>query len=152
MPLALTTTTIAAAVTRVALTSFISHRPACAFLIPPPTPRPPDSRSMSSHDPGDGGMPPSSPAAPTLNKKELKIQHKKTVKEAKRARREGEKKNLKKCDLCEGEKDLLIRCQIDESLDWKMVCGKCWKVVSGGVVDGDAQHPWYKYGGLWKAR
>ena len=28
-----------------------------------------------------------------------------------------------------------------------MVCGKCWHVVSGGVVDGDAQHPHYRYGG-----
>jgi hypothetical protein len=34
-----------------------------------------------------------------------------------------------------------------------MVCGKCWKDVSGGgVVDGDATHPYYQYGGLWKNR
>lgn len=31
-----------------------------------------------------------------------------------------------------------------------MVCGKCWHTVSGGIVDGDAQHPYYRYGGLWK--
>ena len=31
-----------------------------------------------------------------------------------------------------------------------MVCGSCWKEVSGGVVDGDEQHPDYRYGGLWK--
>lgn len=31
-----------------------------------------------------------------------------------------------------------------------MVCGKCWKTVSGGVVDGDNDHPYYRYGGLWK--
>lgn len=36
--------------------------------------------------------------------------------------------------------------------DWKMVCGKCWHVASGGVVDGDAHHPHYRYGGLWKNR
>ena len=34
----------------------------------------------------------------------------------------------------------------------KMVCGKCWNSVSGGVVDGDTAHPYYKYGGLWKNR
>jgi len=37
-------------------------------------------------------------------------------------------------------------------LEWKMVCGKCWNAASGGVVDGDASHPFYKYGGLWKNR
>ena len=32
-----------------------------------------------------------------------------------------------------------------------MVCpGKCWKEVSGGVVDGNADHPYYRYGGAWK--
>ena len=33
-----------------------------------------------------------------------------------------------------------------------MVCGKCWRDVSGGVVDGDDAHPFYRYGGLWKNR
>ena len=33
-----------------------------------------------------------------------------------------------------------------------MVCGRCWKDVSGGVPDGDASHPHYQYGGLWKNR
>lgn len=33
-----------------------------------------------------------------------------------------------------------------------MVCGKCWNDVSGGVVDGDNAHPYYRYGGLWKNR
>ncbi len=27
-----------------------------------------------------------------------------------------------------------------------MVCGKCWKKVSGGVVDGDHDHPDYRCG------
>lgn len=26
-----------------------------------------------------------------------------------------------------------------------MVCGKCWKTVSGGVVDGDDAHHDYRY-------
>lgn len=25
-----------------------------------------------------------------------------------------------------------------------MVCGKCWNTVSGGVVDGDDDHPYYR--------
>jgi len=33
-----------------------------------------------------------------------------------------------------------------------MMCGKCWKGASGGVPDGDAAHPHYRYGGLWKNR
>ena len=30
------------------------------------------------------------------------------------------------------------------------VCGRCWRDVSGGVVDGDEAHPHYRYGGLWR--
>lgn len=29
-------------------------------------------------------------------------------------------------------------------------CGRCWREVSGGVPDGDAAHPHYRYGGLWR--
>ena len=29
---------------------------------------------------------------------------------------------------------------------------RCWNNVSGGVPDGDAKHPDYRYGGLWKAK
>ena len=42
--------------------------------------------------------------------------------------------------------------QTDETKAWRMVCGKCWRGVSGGVVDGDKAHPHYRYGGLWKNR
>lgn len=31
-----------------------------------------------------------------------------------------------------------------------MACGTCWRKASGGVSDGDAAHPHYCYGGLWK--
>lgn len=48
--------------------------------------------------------------------------------------------------------DLLIRCTMDESQAWKMICGKCWKEASGGVADGDGANPHYRYGGLWKNR
>jgi len=80
---------------------------------------------------------------------------KKATKAAKRAKREGNAPDSvvqKPCDLCDRGRDLLIRCQIDETKSWKMVCGKCWKDVSGGVVDGDKSHPHYTYGGLWKNR
>lgn len=58
----------------------------------------------------------------------------------------------KACDGCGARVDLLIRCQTDASRAWTMRCGKCWKVASGGVPDGDADHPHYRYGGLWKNR
>lgn len=79
----------------------------------------------------------------------------KVAKAARRAKREGyadKSVGQKQCDACDKSVDLLIRCQIDETKAWKMVCGKCWRVVSGGQVDGDADHPHYRYGGLWKNR
>jgi len=57
----------------------------------------------------------------------------------------------KPCHLCRVPSDVLVRCQIDSSLQWYFVCTKqCWKDVSGGVVEGDAAHLFYKYGGMWK--
>ena len=59
----------------------------------------------------------------------------------------------KPCDLCHKPQDVLVRCQTDESGKWHLVCpGKCWKQVSGGVVDGDKaeEHKYYRYGGMWK--
>ena len=64
----------------------------------------------------------------------------------------GSSNGQKPCTLCGKETSLLVRCQTDRSRTWEMVCGKCWKIVSGGVPDGDAAHPFYKYGGLWKNR
>mmetsp|Transcript_24894 Transcript_24894/g.73615 ORF Transcript_24894/g.73615 Transcript_24894/m.73615 type:complete len:144 (-) Transcript_24894:272-703(-) len=76
---------------------------------------------------------------------------KKEAKAAARAKREGSVvAGQKECDLCNSMKDLLIRCQIDQTKKWFMVCGKCWKGVSGGEVDGNDAHPHYKYGGIWK--
>ena len=80
-----------------------------------------------------------------------KKERKKKIKQKKRER----KKNgsaLKECDLCKQSKALLIRCMIDKTRKWHMVCGKCWKNVSGGIVDGDSKHPHYRYGGLWKQK
>eukprot|EP01024_Parvocaulis_polyphysoides_P053708 TRINITY_DN5367_c0_g1_i2.p2 TRINITY_DN5367_c0_g1~~TRINITY_DN5367_c0_g1_i2.p2 ORF type:complete len:128 (-),score=16.56 TRINITY_DN5367_c0_g1_i2:107-490(-) len=77
----------------------------------------------------------------------------KAQKAQKRAKKQGlgdPTTGQKECDLCKKGRDLLIRCQIDETQKWFMVCGRCWNKVSGGVVDGDIDHPHYRYGGLWK--
>jgi len=57
----------------------------------------------------------------------------------------------KPCSLCHRPRDVLVRCQIDETKEWHFVCvGKCWQQVSGGQADGDNSHPLYRYGGMWK--
>jgi hypothetical protein len=58
----------------------------------------------------------------------------------------------KPCTLCQRRRDVLIRCQIDETKKWHFVCtGKCWKEVSGGKTDAHGGgHPLYRYGGMWK--
>lgn len=56
----------------------------------------------------------------------------------------------KTCDLCKTPQLMLYRCTIDSTRVWRMVCPTCWPSVSGGRPDGDAQHPFYKYGGTWK--
>ncbi len=43
----------------------------------------------------------------------------------------------KPCTRCGKLCDVRVRCQVDETGTWHLVCpGKCWKGVSGGVVDG----------------
>ena len=74
---------------------------------------------------------------------------KKAIKAQQRAKR-SEGGQPKPCGKCGCDVELLIRCQIDADQEWWMVCGKCWPLVSGGVTDGDAAHPHYRYGGLWK--
>jgi hypothetical protein len=57
----------------------------------------------------------------------------------------------KPCSLCGRLRDVLIRCQIDSTKKWYFICtGKCWKQVSGGRIEGDADHREYKYGAMWK--
>lgn len=93
---------------------------------------------------------------PELCRKLERKEAKKAKKAERRAQREGRgdpTAGQKQCDMCSKSVDLLIRCMYEEGqTDWKMVCGKCWKVASGGVVDGDDHHPHYRYGGLWKNR
>merc|ERR1711907_554501 len=79
----------------------------------------------------------------------------KLVKEKRRMKRQGladDNAGQKPCHLCNQGVDLLIRRQIDESKAWRMVCGKCWPSISGGVADGTLEFPHYRYGGLWKSR
>ncbi|KAL3421362.1 hypothetical protein PVAG01_07807 [Phlyctema vagabunda] len=67
--------------------------------------------------------------------------------------KEEPKPNLhsKPCMLCQTPRDVLIRCQIDNTAKWYLICtGKCWQSVSGGKVEGSLDHPHYKYGGMWK--
>lgn len=89
----------------------------------------------------------------------LKIERRaarKAQKAERRAERQGRGNpcaGQKSCDMCGKHVDLLIRCLFEERQeDWKMVCGRCWNVASGGVADGDLDHPHYRYGGLWKNR
>lgn len=57
----------------------------------------------------------------------------------------------KPCDLCHAPNDVLVRCSIDDTSTWYFVCTKiCWKKVSGGAIDGGPDHPYYRYGGMWK--
>lgn len=58
----------------------------------------------------------------------------------------------KACDVCSKDAHEMTRCRIDATKEWKLVCNECWKDVSGGVVDGDAEHPHYVYGGVWKGK
>jgi len=78
----------------------------------------------------------------------------KEERKARRAQSPGEKAAAKQkpCDVCSKRVDLLVRCMNDDSGKWRMLCGRCWKCASGGVPDGDAEHPHYRYGGLWKNR
>lgn len=90
-----------------------------------------------------------------LDLKGAKKAAKKELKAERRAKRMGSEDSIqgkKTCDICVKNVDLLIRCRVDETKKWKMVCGKCWHDVSGGQVDGDSLHPFYTYGGLWKNR
>ena len=57
----------------------------------------------------------------------------------------------KSCDLCHNMCDVLVRCRIDKTLIWHLVCtSKCWKQVSGGEIDGGPGKSYYQYGGMWK--
>ena len=55
---------------------------------------------------------------------------KKEMKKQRRAKREGNAPpdfGTKKCATCSKPSHLLVRCRIDDTKIWKLVCGKCWK-------------------------
>jgi len=59
----------------------------------------------------------------------------------------------KPCSLCQRRRDVLIRCQIDETKTWNFICpGKCWYSITGGRTFASEHHPHYVYGGTWKNR
>lgn len=62
----------------------------------------------------------------------------------------------KPCTLCSTPRDVLVRCQIDDTGKWHFVCpGACWRSVSGGEEDArgfEKEYPHYRYGGMWKNR
>ena len=77
------------------------------------------------------------------DEKARKKAERKAAKKKRKAERRAERQGRgnpdagrKSCDMCQKRVDLLIRCTYDASQKWKMVCGKCWKKASGGVVDG----------------
>ena len=71
---------------------------------------------------------------------------KEAIKEAAAGRNQtaGASGGAKPCTSCARPVHLLIRCQADATKKWKMLCGKCWHEASGGVPDGDADHPHYR--------
>lgn len=90
---------------------------------------------------------------PADNSRAARKARKKELKAMRRRIREGKADSYvgqKQCTRCQKSSDLLVRCRIDSTRTWHMVCGKCWNIVSGGVADGDKAHPNYQYGGLWK--
>ena len=62
----------------------------------------------------------------------------------------------KPCTLCGTPRGVLVRCQIDASGRWHLLCpGACWRQASGGQEDArgaESAHPYYRYGGMWKNR
>jgi len=55
----------------------------------------------------------------------------------------------KPCEHCSApEREELIRCRSALWPGWRLVYCACWRAASGGVADGDADHPEYAYGGL----
>ncbi|PRP88447.1 hypothetical protein PROFUN_03164 [Planoprotostelium fungivorum] len=88
-------------------------------------------------------------------RKQEKRDRKKAAREAKKSNRQGSDSSVeasrKPCDLCHEKRDVLVRCMIDDSEQWKLICTKgCWQKVSGGQVDGVKEKEHYRYGGMWK--
>ena len=109
---------------------------------------------------GQGQMPTPADTGGSLKKSERKMSPE-ARKVARKQRKQAAKVSKsrrptvgrKPCGSCAKEEcEELIRCQAAGWEGWLLVCGACWKQASGGVPDGDADHPMYKYGGLWRFR
>lgn len=104
----------------------------------------------------EGSEPEIQEVSAPLNTREARRAHKKAVKAERRAQRmqvpEALAVKKKQCDSCGRMVDLLVRCTYTSDQHWYMLCGRCWKDASGGMPDGDQDHPHYRYGGLWKNR
>ena len=88
----------------------------------------------------------------SISPKQTRKERKRAAKKLQREKRALNVDNRRKCDVCSRLVNMTIRCTIDETKEWKHVCGTCWHSVSGGCTDGDADHPFYVYGGLWRNR
>lgn len=92
----------------------------------------------------------SSPKAEKISKEDQK-NHKKQVKLLNKAKRAGEVDiGSKQCDICQNMRDVLVRCTIDETCQYKMVCTRgCWQKISGNTIDGsEDKEDYYRYGGM----
>lgn len=94
-------------------------------------------------------------AAPAISvdKKTLRKLHKKETMQKQRLNRQHDPQSIqlhqKKCDSCQHLKDILIRCQADDTEKWYMLCtAGCWQKASDGKVDGTSAVPRYRYGGM----
>jgi hypothetical protein len=106
---------------------------------------PPSTQGEDSSDSGH-----EEPAAADQTAKERSSSKKKPL-TAKQAAKLDPGTSTKLCEGCGKPSDVLIRCRKDETEKWFLLCpGKCWKEASGGKVDGTAETPFYRYGGVWK--
>jgi hypothetical protein len=104
--------------------------------------------SMQGEDSGDSGH--EEPAADDQTAKDRSASKKKPL-TAKQAAKLDPGTSTKLCEGCGKPSDVLIRCRKDETEKWFLLCpGRCWKEASGGKVDGTAETPFYRYGGVWK--
>ena len=93
-----------------------------------------DGASDDDGEASDVDVIPSSPRGEGADakdaKRDVRKAAKRAAKAAKRAKRAGEDGGAggsKPCDGCDKASDLLVRCQVDESKRWQMLCGACWK-------------------------
>lgn len=95
----------------------------------------------------------SQPKEMPLDGPSAKKLHKRTIKAQQSAARDHDTASVaahrKDCDLCNRPQDVLIRCQIDASGRWHMLCKSgCWQKASDSKIDGTPDTPFYKYGGM----